>query len=92
MYGHATGTLAKDTFALRVFKSATTFAGSLAPGKFMVDILPWLRHLPAWFPGAGWKLKALEWQESDRALYTELLEASRVCDPCGGLALPVRTP
>ncbi|KAH6919036.1 cytochrome P450 [Coprinopsis sp. MPI-PUGE-AT-0042] len=25
------------------------------PGRLLVDILPWLRHVPSWVPGAGWK-------------------------------------
>ncbi|KAH6911588.1 cytochrome P450 98A3 [Coprinopsis sp. MPI-PUGE-AT-0042] len=27
----------------------------LVPGRYMVDVFPLLRHVPAWFPGAGWK-------------------------------------
>jgi cytochrome P450 len=47
--------------------------GSLAgaPGKWLVDSLPWLRYLPTWFPGAGFKKRAQEW--SDR-LYNQSLE------------------
>lgn len=78
MYGHSTTSLSNDRFATRVFQSATTFAGSLAPGKFLVDILPWLQYIPHWFPGAGWKKQAAVWQESDRKLYSELLEEARV--------------
>ncbi|KAG2360788.1 cytochrome P450 [Suillus spraguei] len=32
-----------------------------APGAFMVDILPFLAKVPAWFPGAGFKRIACEW-------------------------------
>ena len=78
LYGHSTTTLKDDRFAARVFQSATTFASSLAPGKFLVDIFPWLRYVPSWVPGAGWKRQATAWQENDRKLYTELIEAARV--------------
>ena len=78
MYGHRTDTLTRDKFATRVFQSATVFAGSLAPGKFLVDLVPWLRYTPDWLPGVGWKKKAAEWQANDEQLYTELLEAARV--------------
>ncbi|KAH6919275.1 O-methylsterigmatocystin oxidoreductase [Coprinopsis sp. MPI-PUGE-AT-0042] len=27
----------------------------LQPGRLLVDFIPLLRHVPAWFPGAGWK-------------------------------------
>lgn len=28
------------------------------PGAFLVDLLPILKHVPSWFPGAGFKRKA----------------------------------
>jgi hypothetical protein len=28
------------------------------PGAFLVDLLPTLKHVPTWFPGAGFKRKA----------------------------------
>ncbi len=30
-------------------------AGFVQPGTYLVDIIPALRHLPSWFPGAGFK-------------------------------------
>lgn len=32
-------------------------------GLWAVDILPFLKHLPAWFPGAGFQRKAAVWKE-----------------------------
>ncbi|KAI9058197.1 CyP450 monooxygenase [Trametes sanguinea] len=29
--------------------------GQAAPGQFLVETLPFLRHVPAWFPGAGFQ-------------------------------------
>lgn len=78
MYGHQVTTFDNDRFAKRVFKSASRFAGSLAPGAFMVDILPSLRYLPSWVPGTSWQKKAKEWAEDDQNLYFELREAARV--------------
>ncbi|OBZ78498.1 O-methylsterigmatocystin oxidoreductase [Grifola frondosa] len=31
-------------------------------GIWPVDIFPFLKHLPLWFPGAGFKHKAIEWK------------------------------
>ncbi|KAJ7691746.1 cytochrome P450 [Mycena rosella] len=47
--------------------------GSLggAPGKWLVDSLPFLQFLPNWFPGAGFKIKAKEWSEK---LYSQSFE------------------
>ncbi|EEB96705.1 hypothetical protein MPER_04116, partial [Moniliophthora perniciosa FA553] len=30
---------------------------------FVVDSLPWLKYIPDWFPGAGFKRKAKEWRK-----------------------------
>jgi len=34
---------------------------SAAPGAFLVDAIPLLKHVPNWMPGAGFKRKAKEW-------------------------------
>ncbi|KAK7000164.1 cytochrome P450 [Favolaschia claudopus] len=39
-------------------QAARTVTDALVPGRFLVDILPILRYLPEWFPGAG-KFQAL---------------------------------
>lgn len=33
-------------------------------GAYLVDSLPWLKHVPDWFPGAGFKKEAQEWRKS----------------------------
>ena len=33
-----------------------------AQGRFLVEAFPWLRFIPEWFPGAGWKKTAREWK------------------------------
>jgi hypothetical protein len=45
------------------------FSEVLEPGRFWVDAFPFLRHVPAWFPGAGWKKKLLKIQETCYAVY-----------------------
>ncbi|KAH9482477.1 Cytochrome P450 monooxygenase 208 [Psilocybe cubensis] len=37
------------------------FSLSTAPGGFLVDLIPALRHVPKWFPGAGFRRKADQW-------------------------------
>ncbi|KAI0267785.1 cytochrome P450 [Gloeopeniophorella convolvens] len=37
------------------------FSHAASPGAFLVDSLPFLRHVPEWFPGAGWKKRGREW-------------------------------
>ncbi|KAL0066768.1 hypothetical protein AAF712_006159 [Marasmius tenuissimus] len=38
------------------------------PGAYLVDTLPILKYVPEWFPGAGFKRKAREWNK----IYTEM--------------------
>ncbi|QRV91881.1 cytochrome P450 family protein [Ceratobasidium sp. AG-Ba] len=43
-------------------------AEAALPANFYVNIIPWLKYVPSWFPGAGWKRKANEWRANkDRA-------------------------
>ncbi|QRV96320.1 cytochrome P450 family protein [Ceratobasidium sp. AG-Ba] len=44
------------------------------PGNFFVNTLPWLIHVPSWFPGAGWKRKANEWRAEKDRVVNEPLE------------------
>lgn len=41
-------------------------------GRFFVDYMPLLKHLPSWLPGMGWKTKTLAWREEVDTLYGEL--------------------
>ncbi|KAJ6622291.1 cytochrome P450 [Mycena sp. CBHHK59/15] len=38
------------------------------PGRFLVDSLPILKYVPDWFPGAGFKQTAKEWNKLARAM------------------------
>ncbi|KAJ7146857.1 cytochrome P450 [Mycena epipterygia] len=38
------------------------------PGRFLVDSIPLLKHVPDWFPGAGRKRQGKEWKKVARAL------------------------
>ncbi|KAI1813707.1 cytochrome P450 oxidoreductase OrdA-like protein [Poronia punctata] len=40
------------------------FALSSVPGGWLVDTIPALRHLPDWFPGAGFKKIGKEWRKT----------------------------
>ena len=34
------------------------------PGAFWVDLLPILKYVPSWFPGAGFQRRAARWKEA----------------------------
>ncbi|KAJ2913746.1 hypothetical protein MD484_g6664, partial [Candolleomyces efflorescens] len=41
-------------------KSSQVFTDAVTPGSYFVDLFPILKHIPAWFPGAGFQRKARE--------------------------------
>ncbi|KAG7087484.1 hypothetical protein E1B28_013446 [Marasmius oreades] len=56
-------------------------------GTFMVDFFPILKHVPAWFPGAGFKTKAEVWaRNTDRVLDLPWALAKKLMDE--GRAVP----
>ncbi|KAG6873914.1 hypothetical protein C0995_009694 [Termitomyces sp. Mi166 len=59
-----------DPFVELANKVMDQFSAATTPGGYIVDVLPQLRHIPAWFPGAGFKRKAKEWA----ATLTETVE------------------
>lgn len=45
----------------------TTLEGLVA-GKFLVEFFPFLRHIPAWSPGAGFLNQFHEWKAASDSL------------------------
>ncbi|RXW25050.1 hypothetical protein EST38_g777 [Candolleomyces aberdarensis] len=41
---------------------------AVVPGAFLVDAIPVLKYVPAWFPGASFKRKAREWYNMTMAM------------------------
>ena len=44
-------------------KALDEIAQATTPGAFLVDSLPILQYVPAWFPGAHFKTLAAQWRE-----------------------------
>jgi len=38
------------------------------PGTFWVDLVPILKYIPSWFPGASFQKKAARWRELNNAM------------------------
>ena len=58
-------------------------AQGLVPGKFLVEFLPFLRHIPTWFPGASSQRLFKKWQaagERLKSLPYEYVKAHLVSD------------
>jgi hypothetical protein len=45
-------------------EAMTGVAKASIPGAFLVDLLPILKYVPSWFPGAGFQKKAAHWKET----------------------------
>ncbi|KAJ7853756.1 cytochrome P450 [Mycena leptocephala] len=56
-YGYQTAPQ-DDKFLVLAEKVIAAFSLATQPGAWAVDILPWLRHLPSWFPGMRFKQTA----------------------------------
>ena len=51
-----------DAFVDLVDRAILQFSLSTTPGAWLVDVLPFLKHVPSWMPGAGFKRTAKEWK------------------------------
>jgi len=56
-YGYQTETQ-DDPFLVLAEKVMAIFSQTSQPGAWLVDIIPWLRHVPDWVPGTGFKQTA----------------------------------
>ncbi|PBK95975.1 cytochrome P450 [Armillaria gallica] len=53
----------RDELLQMVERTMAEFSKLSAPGTFLVDQLPFLRFLPEWLPGMGFKRLAREWRK-----------------------------
>lgn len=55
-----------DPYIAAVEESVIAVNAAAVPGSFLVDLIPALKYVPNWFPGAGFKKKAAYWAELNR--------------------------
>ena len=53
-----------DPYILIAEKAMSGAAEAGIPGAFWVDLIPILKYVPSWFPGAGFQRKAANWREA----------------------------
>ena len=51
-------TESEDPYIVIAEKAMSSIAEAGIPGTFLVDFFPILKHIPSWFPGAGFKKRA----------------------------------
>ncbi|KAG6917741.1 hypothetical protein DXG01_001279 [Tephrocybe rancida] len=60
-----------DRFVHLLDNGMKQFAIATAPGAFLVDLIPALRHIPSWVPGGGFHNKAKIWAQNLNDMVTE---------------------
>lgn len=53
-----------DPFIAAAEETVHALVKAILPGAFLVDVLPVLRYVPEWLPGAGFKKQARLWRET----------------------------
>lgn len=56
-------------------QSMHCLTSAAVPGKYAVDVVPALKHLPEWLPGAGFLREAKEWKRTFARLFEEPFKA-----------------
>ncbi|KAI1170366.1 cytochrome P450 [Nemania sp. FL0916] len=60
-YGYTAEAHGHDILIGMVGDCMKKFARAAVPGAFMVDIIPFLKHVPGWMPGTAFKRTARQW-------------------------------
>ncbi|KAJ4128066.1 hypothetical protein NW768_008350 [Fusarium equiseti] len=63
LYNYKTDPSKNDQIVSMANTVMEEFSHSTSPGAWMVDLIPWLRYLPEWMPGAGFKKTASVYRE-----------------------------
>ena len=63
-YGYDTKPDGKDELIGIVEEAMEQFGVLQKPGEFLVDLVPSLKYVPSWFPGAGFQRKARYYRET----------------------------
>ncbi|KAK5126948.1 hypothetical protein LTR85_008306 [Meristemomyces frigidus] len=64
VYGYTIEPHSQDPLVDVVDQALEQFSAATVPGKWPVDILPFLEHMPEWMPGAGFKRTARAWRRT----------------------------
>ena len=57
-----------DPYILIAEEALNGLSEAGVPGAFWVDLIPLLKYVPSWFPGAGFQKKAARWREVNNAM------------------------
>ena len=68
VYGYDIKPHGEDPLVKKVDEALQHFSVALVPGKWAVDMVPYLEYLPEWMPGAGFKRTARMWKQTHMAV------------------------
>ncbi|CBF85201.1 protein CYP620E1 [Aspergillus nidulans FGSC A4] len=63
-YGYDIEPHGKDPLVALANESLANFAVAGTPGAWIVDTIPFMKYLPSWFPGTGFKRTAASWKQT----------------------------
>lgn len=66
-YGYSIDCGRPDPLVMLIERWMSNFSAATVPLSYLVDILPVLKHLPDWAPGAGFKETGRRWSEINHA-------------------------
>ncbi|TFY73854.1 hypothetical protein EWM64_g10158 [Hericium alpestre] len=66
-YGHQVSQEG-DIYVTIADRAMTGIAAAGIFGTYLVDYIPWLKYVPSWLPGTGFKRQAKEWRKYSRAM------------------------
>ncbi|PPQ75950.1 hypothetical protein CVT26_005853 [Gymnopilus dilepis] len=87
-----------DPYISRAEEALGGLAAAGIPGSFLVDMIPLLKYVPAWLPGASFRKKAAYWKKVNEDVvnlpyeYVEDQVAKGTAVPCVATALMERLP
>ncbi|RPD61602.1 CyP450 monooxygenase [Lentinus tigrinus ALCF2SS1-6] len=58
-----------DEYIAKAEQVVEGVAEGLLPGRYLVEVLPFLRYLPHWFPGAGFQKRFAAWRAASEDLW-----------------------
>jgi hypothetical protein len=76
-----------DPLVLHTEHTFNEVQASAAPGKYIVDIIPALQHVPGWVPGAGFQKVAAGIREKFYKVMEQPFEATLKETVCSSLQL-----
>ena len=61
---------------------------AFTPGRYLVEFMPFLRHVPAWVPGAGFQNDFAGWRNATQWVKDNMTLKTKEGMVCNSLSLP----